>query len=152
MNQKILLTAVAMSLCAVSSAAWPQAAAPGANATQQALQDRLQSQIKDLEAQITRLQQEEQATYQQFQLAQEMRRNTLQQADLAANPYANGPGFGTVPNYDDVVRMRQAQQAQIQQYTDDMNSLYGRYRELETRKQVLLDRADGLRRQLAQTR
>lgn len=155
MNRKFLRTAMAASLSLVLPAVGhPQSASPAADAVvaQQAVQDRLQSQIKDLESQVARLQQEEQATYQQFQLAQEMRRNTLQQADLAANPYANGPGIGTVPNYDDVVRMRQAQQAQIQQYTDDMNSLYGRYRELETRKQVLLDRIDGLRRQLAQTR
>ncbi|HEX5393719.1 MAG TPA: hypothetical protein VFW68_10575 [Rhodocyclaceae bacterium] len=104
---------------------------------------------------MTRIQQEEQATYQQFQLAQEMRRNMLQQADMATSPYAIGNsigGMGTVPNYDDVVRMRQAQQAQIQQYTDDMNSLYGRFRELETRKQILQDRIDNLRRQLAPMR
>jgi DNA repair exonuclease SbcCD ATPase subunit len=139
------------------AAGWSQSAAPvvdtvSAQAAQQAAQERLQGQIKDLESQVTRLQQEQQATYQQFQLAQEMRRNVLQQADLSANPYAHGPGIGSVPNYDDVVRMRQTQQAQIQQYSDDMNSLYGRYRELETRKQVLQDRLDGLRRQLAQSR
>lgn len=158
------LLGMSLSICAVASASlllpatgWPQSAPPVvdtgvAQAAQQAAQERLQGQIKDLESQVTRLQQEEQSTYQQFQLAQEMRRNTLQQADLAANPYANGPGIGTVPNYDDVVRMRQTQQAHIQQYTDDMNSLYGRYRELESRKQVLQDRIDGLRRQLSQMR
>lgn len=155
---------ISLGLCMVASAAlllpaagWSQSAPPAvdtgaAQAAKQAAQERLQGQIKDLESQVTRIQQEQQAAYQQFQLAQEMRRNSLQQADLAANPYANGPGIGTVPNYDDVVRMRQTQQAQIQQYTDDMNSLYGRYRELETRKQVLQDRIDGLRRQLAQIR
>jgi hypothetical protein len=155
---------ISLCACLVASAGvllpargWAQTAptvgaGTAAQAAQQAAQERLQGQIKDLESQVARIQQEQQAAYQQFQLAQEMRRNSLQQADLAANPYANGPGIGTVPNYDDVVRMRQTQQAQIQQYTDDMNSLYGRYRELETRKQVLQDRIDGLRRQLAQVR
>ena len=43
------------------------------------------------------------------------------------------------PNYDDVVRDRQAREYRLQDYASQMDRLYAYYRELEEQKRRLLD-------------
>lgn len=103
-----------------------------------------QHQIHDLESAIGRLQQEQQSAFQQFQIIQELRRDAQQANDAAIAAQYSSSTMGSIPNYDDVERVRQQRLAVVQQYTDQMNALYARYRELDARKRALLDQLDRL--------
>ncbi len=102
------------------------------------------AEIRRFEAQLNLLQQEQQSVYQQFQMIQELRRTELQ----AQYPQViqNSPQYemGSPPNYDDVVRQRNERDYRIKQYTEDLNRMYERYRELEDQKRAILDRLNAL--------
>ena len=98
------------------------------------------AELRRIDALLTRIQQEQQTTFQQFQMIQELRRVEIQ----AANPpvVQNSPVYaqGTAPNYEDVARERQQRDDRIRLYTDELGRLYGRYQELEQQRASLLDR------------
>lgn len=96
----------------------------------------LDAQMRRVETALGRIAQEQQSVYQRFQMLQEMRRaevNQSVQQGLSYTPPA------TPPNYDDVVRERSAREQRLQQYSDEIDRLYARYRELDAQKQPLLD-------------
>ena len=106
------------------------------------------AEIARLQAQLDRLQHEQQSVYQQFQMIQELRRTELQ----AQYPQViqNSPDYAMAnppPNYDDVVRQKAEREYRIKQYTEDLNRMYARYRELEDQKKTLLDRLNALAQQ-----
>ncbi len=105
------------------------------------------AELRRLEAQLNLLQQEQQSTYQQFQMIQELRRSEIE----AQYPQViqNSPQYemGSPPNYDDVVRQKNEREYRIKQYTEDLNRMYGRYRELEDQKRAILDRLNALAQQ-----
>ena len=106
------------------------------------------AEIKRLETQLNLLQQEQQSTYQQFQMIQELRRTEI----LVQYPQViqNSPDYAMgnpPPNYDDVVRQKAEREYRIKQYTEDLNRLYARYRELEDQKRAILDRLNALAQQ-----
>ena len=106
------------------------------------------AEIKRLESQLNLLQQEQQSTYQQFQMIQELRRTEI----LVQYPQViqNSPDYAMgnpPPNYDDVVRQKAEREYRIKQYTEDLNRLYARYRELEDQKRAILDRLNALAQQ-----
>jgi hypothetical protein len=106
------------------------------------------AEIRSLQAQLDRLQQEQQSVYQQFQMTQELRRTELQAQypQVIQNSPEYGMGNGP-PNYDDVVREKSQREYRIKQYTDDLNRMYARYLELEDQKKLLLDRLNELAQQ-----
>jgi hypothetical protein len=103
------------------------------------------AEIRRLEAQLNLLQQEQQSVYQQFQMMQELRRAEIEaqypQVIQNSPDYAMG---NPPPNYDDVVRQKAEREYRIKQYTEDLNRLYARYREIEGQKKALLDRINQL--------
>jgi hypothetical protein len=50
------------------------------------------------------------------------------------------------PNYDDVVRQKTERDNRIKQYTEDLNRMYARYREIEAEKKVVLEQLNTLSR------
>ncbi|HTS55359.1 MAG TPA: hypothetical protein VMH26_18980 [Burkholderiales bacterium] len=106
------------------------------------------AEMRRLESQLNLLQQEQQSVYQQFQMIQELRRTEIQ----AQYPQViqNSPDYtmgNPPPNYDDMVRERSEREYRIKQYTEDMNRMYARYREIEDQKKALMDRLDELAQQ-----
>jgi len=105
------------------------------------------AEIRRLESQLNLLQQEQQSTYQQFQMIQDLRRSEIE----AQYPQViqNSPQYemGSPPNYDDVVRQKNEREYRIKQYTGDLNRMYARYRELEDQKRAILDRLNALAQQ-----
>jgi len=106
-------------------------------------QEDVDAQIKRLETALNRIQAEQQSVYHQFQMVQEMRRSELQRAQQSIQVYT---APATPPNYDDVVREREARDAQMQRYADELDRLYARYNELGEQKQPLLDQLSDLAR------
>lgn len=106
------------------------------------------AEIKRLESQLSLLQQEQQSAYQQFQMIQELRRAEIE----AQYPQViqNSPDYtmgNPPPNYDDVVRQKAERENRIKQYTEDLNRIYARYREMEDQKKALLERLGQLAQQ-----
>lgn len=96
----------------------------------------LEAQMRRVETALNRITQEQGSVYQRFQMLQEMRRAELQQVYQQGQSYTPPP---TPPNYDDVVREKNAREQRLQQYSEEIDRLYARYRELDTQKQPLLD-------------
>lgn len=113
------------------------ASAPGVSAQEPvATPDQLDAQMRRVETALNRIAQEQQSVYQRFQMLQEMRRAELQQSAQQGESYTPP---ATPPNYEDVVRERNAREQRLQQYNDEIDRLYARYRELDVQKQPLLD-------------
>lgn len=96
----------------------------------------LDAQMRRVETALSRITQEQQSVYQRFQMLQEMRRSELQQVYQQGQTYTPP---ATPPNYDDVVREKNAREQRLQQYSEEIDSLYTRYRELDSQKQPLLE-------------
>jgi hypothetical protein len=110
-----------------------------------AQQPEVDAEIRQLQAQINAVQQEQQSVYQQFQMADTLRRDELQSANPAV--IENSPVYSSdnpPPNYDDMVRAKQAREERIRQYTSEVNTLFARYQELEQQKQQLMARQRAL--------
>ena len=118
------------------------AAAPALAQTDPSPQERaaaraeLEARIRGAEAALSRVSAEQQSVYQQFQMVQEMRRSERQEL---LDPMQVYTPPASPPNYDDVVRDRQAREYRLQDYASQMDRLYARYRELEEQKRRLLD-------------
>ena len=103
------------------------------------------AEYKQLEGQLLSLQHEQQTVYQQFQMTQDMRRTELQM--LYPSVVQNSPDYNMnnpPPNYDDVAREKADREYRVKQYTDELNRLYARYRDLEAQKKAVQDRLDAL--------
>lgn len=97
---------------------------------------RLDAQLRRVEAALSRISQEQQSVYQRFQMLQEMRRAELQQVYQQGQTYTPP---ATPPNYEDLVREKNAHEQRLQQYSEEIDRLYARYRELDAQKQPLLE-------------
>ena len=106
-------------------------------------QEEVDAQIKRLETALNRIQAEQQSVYHQFQMVQELRRSEIVQYQQSIQVYTPP---ATPPNYDDVVREKEARDARMRQYDDEVERLYDRYRELEEQKRPLLERLAELAR------
>ena len=103
------------------------------------------AEIRQLQASIAALQQEQQSLYQQFQMTQELRRTETQ--DLNPGVVQNSPVYdinSPQTSYEDQERAKQDRLDRIQKYTQDLNSMYARYRALEDQKTALRARIDEL--------
>ena len=104
-------------------------------------QSDVDAEVRQIQAQIAAIQQEQQSVYQRFQMVQTLRQDEQQ----AANPTVieNSPVYSMdtlPPDYDDMVREKAARRERIQQYTSDLNTLMARYQSLEQQKQSLTAR------------
>jgi chromosome segregation ATPase len=109
------------------------------------------AEIRQLQASITALQQEQQSLYQQFQMTQELRRTETQ--DLNPGVTQNSPVYdiySPATSYEDQERAKRERLDRIQKYTQDLNSMYTRYRALEDQKGALRARIDELMQQRTQ--
>lgn len=99
-----------------------------------------------LEAAYNRIQLEQQSVFQQFQMAQELRRNELQEAQppAAISRYPQGTGGSQVLDYDENVRRQQARQERLLRYEQEISRAYRRYLELGDQKKALLDQIQAL--------
>ncbi|PXX17787.1 hypothetical protein C8R27_10224 [Nitrosomonas ureae] len=103
-----------------------------------------EAQIRELEKTLTRIQQESQSTYQQFLMIQELRRNEMAEVPQAVR-LPNSPSQSIpIPNYEDLIQLKQEKQERIDKYTTDLDHLYARYRELEDEKQAIFEQIRSL--------
>jgi hypothetical protein len=96
------------------------------------------AEAEAVRAALAALTQEQQTVYQQFQMVQALRAG--QQQPLPAGAVQSYTPPPTPPSYDDLVRSRERYDAQQSQYQAELERLLARYRELEQRKQPLLER------------
>jgi hypothetical protein len=106
----------------------------------------VQQQMRQIEATLGRVTQEQQALYQQFQMVQELRRNEERQL-LPIQTYS----LGAPPrNYEDVKREEETRGLRVRELQYELDRLYARYRELEDQKRPLLDTLAQLAQQRAE--
>jgi|SRR5215813_1730027 len=102
------------------------------------------AELARLRAELSRIQQEQQSVFQQFQMLQQLRSSELE----AQNPQVtvNPPVYpdGEPPSYDDMVRARQEREDRIKEYEAKLKQLEARYKELEDAKKPLFDRVQKL--------
>jgi chromosome segregation ATPase len=110
--------------------------------------DPIDAEIARLETALDRIGREQQSVYQQFQMVQELRRNEAQQGYESRLTYTPPK---TPPNYEDVQQKEDERQARLQRYQEELDRLYGRYQDLESQKQPLLDRMGELAQERVRT-
>jgi hypothetical protein len=103
----------------------------------------LDQQTRRIEAALTRMTQEQQALYQQFQMIQQLRTNEERQ--LLPIPTTVPPS----PNYEDITRERYERAQRVRDLQSELDRLYARYRELEEQKRPLLEALSTLAQQRA---
>ena len=103
-------------------------------------------EVRRVESALTRISQEQQSVYQQFQMVQELRRSDQTQMQ----PLQSYTPPATPPNYDDVKREEEARAERVKQYQYELDRLYARYRELEEQKKPLLDELSALAQRKSQ--
>ncbi len=108
--------------------------------------DDLAQEVRRIEAALTRITQEQQSIYQQFQMVQELRRSDERQMQ----PLQSYTPPATPPNYDDVRREEEARTQRVKEYQYELDRLYARYRELEEQKRPLLEELSALAQQRSQ--
>ena len=94
--------------------------------------------LQRTQALLEAVREEQRAVYQQFQMIQSLQQAELQNTDPVYVPQ------GQIPNYDDVARARQRQQARLQDYTSELQQLHARYRDLGAEAAQLLERMRAL--------
>jgi len=107
-----------------------------------------EAEIRRIESQLQRIQQDQQAVYQQFQMIQELRRTEMDAVNpqVIQNPPIY-PNDGQPPNYDDIVREKAEREQRINQYTEQLDQLYARYGEMDAQKKPLQQRLNELAQQ-----
>ena len=101
--------------------------------------------ISRLQAELGKVEQEQQAVFRNYQMTKEARLNTVQEESRAKIPQPFGvgvdefdmPANSPPPNYDDVVRAQTEREQRIQQQTDELKKLWQRYLELESQRKAL---------------
>jgi hypothetical protein len=126
---RALIAFVAIGLCAAIAVAQTEA----------------DTELKQLDAALNRIQQAQQGVYQQFQMVQEMRRAELARPD----PFAPQANVGIAPppqDYNELQRQREERESRIKERTAELERLYARYQELEEQKRALLERMSEITR------
>ncbi|SET37632.1 hypothetical protein SAMN05216326_12353 [Nitrosomonas marina] len=105
-----------------------------------------EQQISELERALMRVQQDAQATHQQFLMIQELRRHEMLGSQLAEFPDVNIKS-GPAPEYEEALQQQQDRRGRIEKYTVDLDRLYARFRALEEERQMLMEQINQLQRQ-----
>lgn len=93
----------------------------------------INDEIQRLEQKLMRVQQETQATYERYQMIQEMRRNDVYSLPLTVPPEMSAKSV-PYPMYEDWVRREQEKHERIQEYNADLDRLYQYHKELEEKE------------------
>lgn len=101
-------------------------------------------QLRQLEKELARIQQESQSTYQQFLMIQELRRNEMSEVSAVTTQPVAPEKSVPIPNYQDFVQQRREKQERIKQYAVELDSLYDHYKALEAEKYVVLEQMKAL--------
>jgi hypothetical protein len=91
------------------------------------------SELRRVETALTRVFQEQQSVYQQFQMVQIL----LQQEEEKIPPLRTYTPPAAPRNYEEVQREEQARATLVERYREDLKRLYARYRELEEERAAL---------------
>ncbi len=105
-----------------------------------------QKQIFQLEKALMRVQQDAQATHQQFLMIQELRRNEIMGSPLASLPGATVQST-PIPKYEEMIQHEQQRKDRVAQYTADLDRLYARFRALEEERESLMEQINQLEQQ-----
>jgi len=105
--------------------------------------DDLQDQLKQLEADLNSVRQEQQSVYQNYQMTKELRLTEVQESSQPLGTDINTPP----PNYEDVMREQLEREQRIQQYSDELKSMSERYLELEEERKAMLEQIRELKQQ-----
>lgn len=101
------------------------------------------AEIRQLEKTMARVSQESQATYQQFLMIQELRRNEMLESPDNIPLNLTGKSI-PVPSYEDLLRRRREKNERMEKYTTDMDRLYTRYKELEGEREAIFEKIKSL--------
>jgi chromosome segregation ATPase len=101
--------------------------------------------VARLQAELGKVEQEQQAVFRNYQMTKEARLNEVQEESRAGIQQPFGVGVDSFdmplnsppPNYDDVVRDQTEREQRIQQQTDELKKLWQRYLELESQRKSL---------------
>ncbi|HBV21786.1 MAG TPA: hypothetical protein DEF07_08725 [Nitrosomonas sp.] len=102
-----------------------------------------EKQILQLEKALMRVQQDAQATHQQFLMIQELRRNEMLGSPVAEFPSATVEST-PIPKYEEMMRRQQERKDRVEQYTADLDRLYTRFRALEEERLMLMEQINQL--------
>lgn len=94
------------------------------------------ARLRQLEAELARVRQEQQSVFQQFQILQTLQRNEGMEADPTSPLYQQG---GQIPNYDDAVKAKQEREYRLKNYSEELKRLSDRYQALESRAGPLME-------------
>jgi hypothetical protein len=94
-----------------------------------------QDGAKRIRDELTLVQQEQQAVFQQFQMVRELRNELLTPPPMQPALTTGQPP----PNYDDVVAAQRDRDQRLAEYSQRMEQLYARYQELDGRRQMLVE-------------
>ena len=110
--------------------------------------DEAKDKLKQLEADLNRVRQEQQAVYQNYQMVRDMRLMEVQEGIPPRSKYPHGMDINTPPpNFDEVFRMQMQREQRIRLYTDELKSLSERYLKLEQERKALLEQIRALKQQ-----
>lgn len=105
-----------------------------------------EQQINQLEKALMRVQQDAQATHQQFLMIQELRRNEMLGSPLESLPDTTVEST-PIPKYEEMMRRQRERKNRVEQYTADLDRLYARFKALEEERQMLMDQLNQLEQQ-----
>ncbi|MGZ8197617.1 MAG: hypothetical protein ACXWVP_04635 [Burkholderiales bacterium] len=100
-------------------------------------------EIRRVETALSRIAADQQVVYQQFQMVQVM----LRGEESKMQPLQSYTPPSPPPNYDTVMREQNARAARIKHYQDELDRLYSRYLELETRRAEFVQTLSALAQQ-----
>ncbi|WP_297324373.1 hypothetical protein [Nitrosomonas sp.] len=103
------------------------------------------AEIRQLEKTMARISQESQATYQQFLMTQELRRNEMLESPDTIPLNLTGKSI-PIPSYEDLMRRRQEKNDRMERYSADLDRLYTRYKELESEREAIFEKIKSLER------
>ncbi len=107
------------------------------------------TEIRQLEKTMARVQQESQATYQQFLMTQELRRNEMLELPVLTPSNPSGKSI-PIPSYEEMNRLKQEREERIESYTADLDRLYARYKALENEREALFEQIKRLEQKPAE--
>lgn len=96
------------------------------------------TRLIQLEKQLSRVIQESQAAYQQFQMIQELHRNESQKIPSLVPSHPTSQSI-SIPSQEELNRLIQEKDERIKKYSSDLIRLYSRYQELENERESIYE-------------
>jgi GrpB-like predicted nucleotidyltransferase (UPF0157 family) len=104
--------------------------------------------LLELQTEYNQVHQEQQSQYQQFEMAQELRRNELRERQPNAiqgySALGSNPDGEQSIDFNENLKRQREKQERLQAYDREISQAHARYMELATRKRALLDEINEL--------